>query len=35
VHGPQVITSMFDLTVYAASIGISVHLRKFRAGSTI
>jgi hypothetical protein len=35
VHGPQVMTSVFDLTVYAASMGISTHLRKFCAGSTI
>jgi hypothetical protein len=35
VHGPQVTTSVFDLTLYAASVGISTHLRKFRAGSTI
>jgi hypothetical protein len=35
VHGPQVMTSVFDLTVYAASVAISAHLRKIRAGSTI
>jgi hypothetical protein len=35
VHGPQVMRSVFDLTVYAASVGISGHLRKFHAGTTI
>jgi hypothetical protein len=35
VHGPQVTTSVYDLTVYAASTGISEHLGKFCAGSTI
>jgi TPP-dependent indolepyruvate ferredoxin oxidoreductase alpha subunit len=35
VHGPHVTTSVFDLTVYIASMGISTHLRKFHAGSTI
>jgi hypothetical protein len=35
VHGPQVMMSVFDLTVYAASVGISTHLRKFHASSTI
>jgi hypothetical protein len=35
VHGPRVTTSVFDLTVYVASVVISSHLRKFRAGSTV
>jgi hypothetical protein len=35
VHGPRVMTLVFDLTVYAASVAISAHLRKFHAGSTI
>jgi hypothetical protein len=35
VHGPRVMTSVFDLIVYAASVMISAHLRKFCAGSTI
>jgi hypothetical protein len=35
VHGPQVMRSVFDLTVYIASVGISGHLRKFHIGSTI
>jgi hypothetical protein len=35
VHGSQVMMSVFDLTVYATSVGISTHLRKFHAGSTI
>jgi hypothetical protein len=35
VHGPQMMRSVFDLTVHAASMGISSHLRKFYAGSTI
>jgi hypothetical protein len=35
VHGLQVMTSVFDLTVYTASMAISAHLRKFHAGSTI
>jgi hypothetical protein len=35
LHGPQVTTSVFDLTVYANSVAISVHLRKFHIGSTI
>jgi hypothetical protein len=34
VHGPQVMTSVFNLTVYTASVGISAH-RKFHASSTI
>jgi hypothetical protein len=28
VHGPQVTRSVFDLTVYATSVGILGHLRK-------
>jgi hypothetical protein len=35
VHGPQVMMSVFDLTVYVASVAISAHLRKFHACSTI
>jgi hypothetical protein len=35
VHGPQMTMSVFDLTVYVAPVGISTHLRKFHAGSTI
>jgi hypothetical protein len=35
VHGPQVMTSVFDLIVYATSMGISVHLRISRTSSTI
>jgi hypothetical protein len=35
VHGPWVLKSVFDLTVYAASKAISVHLRKFHTGSII
>jgi hypothetical protein len=35
VHGPQVTTSVFDLTVYAVFVAISAHLRKFHVGSTI
>jgi hypothetical protein len=35
VHGPQVMTLVFDLTIYVASMGISAHLRKFCVGSTI
>jgi hypothetical protein len=35
MHGLQVMTSMFDLTVYVASVAISMHLRKFHVGSTI
>jgi hypothetical protein len=35
VHGPQVTTSVFDLTVYVAFMAISDHLRKFRTSSTI
>jgi hypothetical protein len=27
--------SVFDLTVYSASVAISAHLRKFHTGSTI
>jgi hypothetical protein len=35
VHVPQVMTSVFDLIVYIASVAISPHLRKFCVGSTI
>jgi hypothetical protein len=35
VDGPWVMTSVFDLTVYAASVAILAHLRKFHIGSTI
>jgi hypothetical protein len=35
VHGPQVTASVFDLTVYAAFMAISDHLRKFCTSSTI
>jgi hypothetical protein len=35
VHVPQVMTSVFDLTVYTASMAISAHLRKFHAGFTL
>jgi hypothetical protein len=35
VHVPQLMTSVFGLTVYAASMAISAHLRKFRTSSTI
>jgi hypothetical protein len=35
VHGPQVMRSVFNLTVHAGSVGISGYLRKFNAGSTI
>jgi hypothetical protein len=35
VRGSQVTTSVFDLTVYTASVAISANLRKFRAGSKI
>jgi hypothetical protein len=35
VHGPRVMMSVSDLTVYTASVAISTHLRKFRAGSKI
>jgi hypothetical protein len=34
VHGARVMTSVFD-TIYAASVVISAHLRKFHVGSTI
>jgi hypothetical protein len=34
VHGPLVTMSVFDLTVYAASVEISAHLRKFHISST-
>jgi hypothetical protein len=35
VHAPQVMTSVFDLIVYAVSMVIWAHLRKFYVGSTI
>jgi hypothetical protein len=35
VHGPHVMTSVFDLTIYDASVGILAHLRKFHTGSTL
>jgi hypothetical protein len=35
VRGSQVTMSVFDLTVYTASVAISANLRKFRAGSKI
>jgi hypothetical protein len=35
VHAPQVMMSVFDVTVYMASVVISAHLRKFHTGSTI
>jgi hypothetical protein len=35
VHALLVMTSMFGLTIYAASVAISAHLRKFHVGSTI
>jgi hypothetical protein len=35
VHGLQVMRSVFDLTLHTASMGISGHLQKFHAGSTI
>jgi hypothetical protein len=35
VHVPQVMTSLFGLIVYAASVVISAHLRKICTGSTI
>jgi hypothetical protein len=35
MHGPWVMTSVFDLTIYTASVVISAHLRKFHVGSTI
>jgi DNA-directed RNA polymerase len=35
VHVPQVMTSVFGLTVYGASMAISAHLRKFHANSII
>jgi hypothetical protein len=35
VHVLQVTTLVFDLIVYAASVVILAHLRKFRIGSTI
>jgi hypothetical protein len=35
VHGLQVTASVFDLTVYATSVGISAHLRNFHVSFTI
>jgi hypothetical protein len=35
VHGPRVMTSVFDLIVYTNFVAISAYLRKFRVGSTI
>jgi hypothetical protein len=35
VHGLQVMTSVFGLTVYTTSMVILAYLRKFCAGSTI
>jgi hypothetical protein len=35
VHGPRVMMSMFDLIVYATSVVMSVHLRKFHGSSII
>jgi hypothetical protein len=35
VHGPRVMMSVSNLTVYVASVVISTHLRKVRAGSKI
>jgi hypothetical protein len=35
VHVLQVMMSVFDLIVYAASVVISVHLRKIHVSSTI
>jgi hypothetical protein len=35
VHSPWMMTPVFDLTVYAASVVISAHLRKFHASSII
>jgi hypothetical protein len=35
VHGPWVMTLVFDLTVYAASVAMPAHIRKFHIGSTI
>jgi DNA-binding GntR family transcriptional regulator len=35
VHSPQLMMSVFDLTVYTAFVMISAHLRKFHVGSTI
>jgi hypothetical protein len=34
VHVSQVTTSVFVLTIYAVSVAISTHLRKFHADST-
>jgi hypothetical protein len=35
VHGPQMMTSVFDLTIYTTYVGISADLRKIRASSAI
>jgi hypothetical protein len=35
VHGLHVMVLEFDLTIYITFVGISAHLRKFHAGSTI
>jgi hypothetical protein len=35
VHVPQVMMLVFDLIVYATSVVISAHLRKFHVGSTL
>jgi hypothetical protein len=35
VHVPQVMTSVFDLIVYAGSVVILAHLRNFCVGFTI
>jgi hypothetical protein len=35
VHGLQVMRSVFDLTIYAASMEILGHLRNFHTGSTL
>jgi hypothetical protein len=35
VHGSRVMMPVFDLTIYATSMVISAHLRKFHVGSTI
>jgi hypothetical protein len=35
VHVPQVMTPVFDLTIYATFVVILAHLRNFHVGSTI
>jgi hypothetical protein len=35
IHVPQVTMSVIDLIVYATSMAISAHLRKFHVSSTI